>query len=202
MPLDVPSFKSNWQTVRSTDSTGEGDENLQSEFASTNKNCSVAGSFHCLTVHVSFVLKIPPGHIRSNNMNSYNNYFTIAESYGYFWGKYRPAILKLMISSAEGPQEYKFSAYEVRTANPKGKGGFTFTLKFHKGNAVNDIKLSVIAKDLLRVLQQSKKASELSGSSTYEFALDKHFVLHVIKTDIQHEILEDLPGTVTEHAEG
>jgi len=35
MPLGVPSFKSNWQTVHSTDSTGEGDENLQSEFAST-----------------------------------------------------------------------------------------------------------------------------------------------------------------------
>ena len=107
-----------------------------------------------------------------------------------------------MISSAEGPQQYKFSAHEVRTANPKGKGGFTFTLKFHKGNAVNDIRLSVIAKDLLRVLQQSKKASELSESSTYEFTLDKHFVLHVIKTDIQHEILDNPQGTITENIEG
>ena len=134
-------------------------------------------------------------------MNSYINYFTVAESYGYLWGKYRPAILKLMLSSAEGPQAYKFSAHEVRTANPKGKGGFTFTLKFHKGSAVNDIKLSVIAKDLLRVLQQSKKASELSESSTYEFMLDKHFVLHVTKTDIQPEILDNLQGTVTEQVE-
>ena len=135
-------------------------------------------------------------------MNSYINYFTIAETYGYLWGKYRPAILKLMISSAEGPQQYKFSAHEVRTANPKDKGGFTFTLKFHKGKAVNDIKLSVIAKDLLRVLQQSKKASELSESSMYEFTLDKHFVLHVIKTDIQHEILDNPQGIITEHVEG
>ena len=99
-------------------------------------------------------------------------------------------------------RSFPFGSLFVALSMPKGKGGFTFTLKFHKGNAVNDIKLSVIAKDLLRVLQQSKKASELSGSSTYEFTLDKHFVLHVIKTDIQHEILEDLPGTVTEHAEG
>jgi hypothetical protein len=135
-------------------------------------------------------------------MNSYINYFTIAESYGYLWGKYRPAILKLMISSAEGPQHYKFSAHEVRTANPKGKGGFTFTLKVHKGVAANDIKLSVIAKDLLRVLQQSKKASELSESSMYEFTLDKHFVLHVIKTDIQHEMLDDPQDTNTENVEG
>ena len=135
-------------------------------------------------------------------MNSYINYFTIAESYGYLWGKYRPAILKLMISSAEAPQQYKFSAHEVKTANPKGKGGFTFNLKFHKGNAINDIKLSVIAKDLLRVLQQSKKALELSESSTYEFTLDKHFVLHVIKTDIQNDIPDNLPGIITEHVEG
>jgi hypothetical protein len=135
-------------------------------------------------------------------MNSYINYFTIAESYGYLWGKYRPAILKLMISSAEGPQQYKFSAHEVRTANPKGKGGFTFTLKIHKGNAANDIKSSVIAKDLLRVLQQSKKASELSESSMYEFTLDKHFVLRVIKTDIQPEMLDNPQGTITENVEG
>src|SRR5688572_24656570 len=112
-------------------------------------------------------------------MNSYINYFTIAEAYGYLWGKYRPAILKLMISSMEGPQQYKFSAHEVRTANPKYKGGFTFTLKLHKSKAVNDVRSSLIAKDLLRVLQQSGKASELSQSSIYEFKLDKHFVLHV-----------------------
>ncbi|HET6543417.1 MAG TPA: hypothetical protein VFG46_23185 [Chryseolinea sp.] len=135
-------------------------------------------------------------------MNSYINYFTIAESYGYLWGKYRPAILKLMISSADEPQQYKFSAHEIRRANPKGKGGFTFTLKFHKGNGVNDIKLSLIAKDLLRVLQQSKKASQLSESSMYEFMLDKHFVLHVIKTDIQDEIPDKLPRIITEGIEG
>jgi len=131
-------------------------------------------------------------------MNSYNNDLTIDQTYGFLWGKYRPAILKLMIASAEAPQQYKFSAHEVRTANPKGKGGFTFTLKFHKGNAVSDVKLSVIAKELLRVLQQSKKASELSESSIFEFALDKHFVLHVIKTDIQPEILDNPQDVVTE----
>jgi hypothetical protein len=134
-------------------------------------------------------------------MNSYINYFTIAPSYGFFWGKYRPAILKLMVASAEGPQQYKFSAHEVRTANPKGKSGVTFTLKFHKANAVNDIKLSLIAKDLLRVLQQSKKASELSESSIYDFTLDKQFVLHVIKTDIQHEMPESPEDAIAEQVD-
>ena len=135
-------------------------------------------------------------------MNSYINYFTIAQSYGFFWGKYRPAMLKLMVASAEAPQQYKFSAHEVRTANPKGKGAVTFTLKFHKGNAVNDIRVSLIAKDLLRVLQQSKKASELSESSIYDFTLDKHFVLHVIKTDIQNEMPDNLQDVVSEQVQG
>jgi len=36
----------------------------------------------------------------------------------------------------------------------------------------------------------------------YEFMLDKHFVLHVIKTDIQDEIPDKLPGIITEGIEG
>ena len=118
-------------------------------------------------------------------MSSYINYLTIGGSYGHFWGKYRPAILKLMISSAEAPRQYKFSSHEVRTAGQKEKGGFTFALTVYKGKAVNDIRSSPIAKDLLRVLQQSAKACELSESSLYEFKFDKHFMLHVIKTDVQ-----------------
>jgi hypothetical protein len=102
----------------------------------------------------------------------------------------------------EGPQQYKFSAHEVKTANPKAKGGFAFTLTFHKSKAVNDVRSSLIAKDLLRVLQQSGKASELSDSSIYEFKLDKHFVLHVIKMDIQHEIMDNPQSFITEQIEG
>ena len=132
-------------------------------------------------------------------MSSYTNYFTTAESYGYFWGKYRPVLLKLMISSANGPQQYKFSAHEVRAANPKVKSGFTFTLEIHKSKAVNDIRQSPIAKDLMVVLQQSKKAVELSESCTYEFKLDRHFVLHVTKTDVGQEPPETLQSVVTEH---
>jgi hypothetical protein len=135
-------------------------------------------------------------------MNSYINYFTLDESYGYFWGKYRPVLLKLMISSADGPQQYQFSSHEVRAANQKNKGRVTFVLTIHKSKAVNDIRTSLIAKDLLRVLQQSGKASELSASCTYEFKFDKHFVLHVIKTDIQNELPETPEDIITEHIEG
>jgi len=135
-------------------------------------------------------------------MNSYTNFFTTSESFGYFWAKYRPAVLKLMISSAEGPQQYKFSTHEVRAANPKDKGGFTFTLKIHKGKAINDIRTSPIAKDLMRILQQSRKAAELSESYVYEFKFDRHFVLHVTKTDVQHEQPEKLQSIPTERIEG
>jgi hypothetical protein len=135
-------------------------------------------------------------------MSSYINHFTLDESYGYFWGKYRPVLLKLMISSAEGPQQYKFSSHEVRAANPKGKGRITFDLKIHKGKAVNDIRTSLIAKDPLKVLQQSGKASELSASDMYEFNFDKHFVLHVIKTNLQNELPESIADVVIENNEG
>jgi hypothetical protein len=132
-------------------------------------------------------------------MNSFINYSTMGESYGYFWRKYRPAILKLMIASTEAPQQYKFSAHEVRAASPKEKARFTFSLTIHKTKAVNDIRTSPIAKDLLRVLQESGKASELSESSSYEFKFDKHFVLHVSKT----ELVENIPSIATEqHIEG
>ena len=135
-------------------------------------------------------------------MNSYSNYATVGSTYRYLWEKYRPAILKLMVASAEAPQQYKFSSHEVKTASPKDKGGLAFTLKVHKSKALNDIRKSVIAKDLLQVLQQSAKASELSDSCIYEFTFDKHFVLHVIKTDIQPEIVDKPESIITEQSEG
>jgi hypothetical protein len=135
-------------------------------------------------------------------MSSYINYLTMAHTYGYFWGKYRPALLKLMIASAGGPQQYKFSSHEVRTAAQKDKGALAFTLRIHKSKSVNDIRSSLIAKDLLQVLQQSKKVSELTESSTYEFKFDRHFVLHVTKEGVGQELPEALQSTVTEHIGG
>jgi len=102
-----------------------------------------------------------------------------------------------MISSAEGPQKYKFSTHEVRAASPKDKGALTFTLKVYKGKAVNDIRTSPIAKDLMRVLQQSKKAMELSESSPYEFKLDRYFVLHVTKGEVQNDQVESPQALAT-----
>jgi hypothetical protein len=116
-------------------------------------------------------------------MSNYHPFLGMSQTYTYLWGKYRPVILKLMLSSTEGPQQYELSPHEVKRANPKQKGGYSFTLITHKSRAVNNIRTSTIAKDLLRVLQESKKASELAALSTYEFKLDKHFIFHVTKVD-------------------
>jgi hypothetical protein len=77
------------------------------------------------------------------------DFFSSSRSYSFVWQKYRPAILKLMLDSSESPQQYQFSKHEIKIINPKEQGGYAFTLKVHKGRSVNDIRTSIIAKDLL-----------------------------------------------------
>ena len=101
--------------------------------------------------------------------------------YSPLWNKYRPAILKMMLDAANEPQQYKLSAHEFRALNEKKKGGFVFSLQVSKSKAVNNIKDSVVAQDLLNVLQQSKKAIELTEIDTYQISLDKQFILHINK---------------------
>ena len=124
------------------------------------------------------------------------NYSTLSHVYTNLWSKYRPAILRLMVDSAEGPQKYKFSTHEFKNINPNEKGGHSFTLRVFQGKAVNNIKTSVVAKDLLVILKQSKTAAELTDTSTYEFTLDKQFTLHIkqdepeIETEAETEVVE------------
>lgn len=95
------------------------------------------------------------------------------------WHKYRPALIKLMIDAMNEPQTYKLSAHEFKAMNAKQKGGYSFVLEVSKGKATNDIRDSIIAKELLEILQISKKASELTEESPYQISLDKQFVLHI-----------------------
>lgn len=101
--------------------------------------------------------------------------------YAPVWNKYRPAILKLMLDSADSPQQYKLSAHEFKAMNARQKGGYTFVLQVSKGKAINNIRGSVLAQELLEILQMSKKASELVDVAPYQITLDKQFVLHVSK---------------------
>ena len=100
------------------------------------------------------------------------------------WNKYRPAILQLMVASAEGPQQYKLYGHEFKGLNPKEKGGYSFTLQAHKGRAKNNIRNSIVAQDLLSMLDTSKKASELMDTSIYEFTMDKQFMLRITKLEV------------------
>jgi hypothetical protein len=97
------------------------------------------------------------------------------------WSKYRPAILKMMLDSSDAPQQYKLSGHEFRAMNAKQKGGYNFVLQVSKGRAINNIRDSVIAQELLEILQLSRKASEMIEQAPYEITLDKQFVLHISK---------------------
>ena len=93
-------------------------------------------------------------------------YATSPQTYTYLWSKYRPAVLKLMVDAVDGPQEYKFLDHEFKSVNAKEKGGYAFVLQLYQGKAANSIKTSVVAKDLLIILQQSRRALELSETHT------------------------------------
>lgn len=99
--------------------------------------------------------------------------------YAFIWSKYRPVILQLMSASGNGPQQYKLSAHEFKAMVPREKSGYSFLLEASQGKAVNNIKGSAIAQDLLHVLQQSQRASQLMREDVYALSMDKQFVFHV-----------------------
>ena len=111
----------------------------------------------------------------------YSKFFsnTSSTTYAPVWSKYRPAILQLMVAASEKPQTYKLFKHEFIALNPKEKSGLHFNLTAFQGKALNTVKQHSIGRDLLDVLVNSKKAVELMNTDTYEFALDKQFVLHV-----------------------
>lgn len=111
--------------------------------------------------------------------------------YVLLWNKYKPVLVKLMRDAAEGPQEYQFIPHEFRDLNPKERGGHSFTLEAHKRRAQNNIKMSVVAQDLLEILIKSNTAYELMEEAMFEFTMDKQFKLtvtrHEVETASEHE---------------
>jgi hypothetical protein len=98
--------------------------------------------------------------------------------YASLWNKYRPAILKLMLGSEKDTQQYKLSAHEFKAVNPREKT-YAFSMAVSNGKAVSNIKGSAVARDLLVILQQSQKASQLTREAVYELSMDKQFVFSV-----------------------
>jgi hypothetical protein len=103
------------------------------------------------------------------------------------WNKYRPVILQLMSAAAKEPQQYKLYTHEFKAFSKKDKVSFSFLLQAQHGKALNNIKTSQVAIDLLYVLQQSKTALQLMSEAVYEFSLDKSFVFRINKKEPVNE---------------
>lgn len=123
--------------------------------------------------------------------------------YVLLWNKYKPVLVKLMRDAAESPQEYQFIPHEFRDLNPKERGGHAFTLEAYKRRPQNNIKMSVVAQDLLEILLKSNTAYELLEEAMYEFKMDKHFKLTVTRHEVesateQTEETQDEPAATEE----
>lgn len=99
-------------------------------------------------------------------------------SYSLLWKKYRPVILKMMLDAQTAPQTYQLFAHELKASAPKGKSS-GFTLLVNNSKALNKISTSPIAQDLLSMISQSKKATELMQNTTYEFTLGRDNKLRI-----------------------
>ena len=96
-----------------------------------------------------------------------------------------------MSAATEEPQQYKMYMHEFKASGEKVKSGYSFSLEVAKGKALNNIKTSAVAKDLLTMLQQSKRAQELMSEASYELKMDKQFTLHIIRKELVPEDVED-----------
>lgn len=100
------------------------------------------------------------------------------------WNKYRPVMLQLMSAATTGPQTYQLFVHEFKAAGTRDKS-FTFSLEVENGRTINVTKGSAVARDLIQVLQQSPRASELMAGAIYHFSLDRQFMLHVTRRQEQ-----------------
>ena len=99
------------------------------------------------------------------------------------WSKYRPAILKMMIDSENALQSYQLSNHEFKALGPTSKKDYSFSLRVASGRAVDGLRDSDVAQSLWEVLQISPKASELISGGTFQFTMDRRFLLHIEKVN-------------------
>jgi len=97
-----------------------------------------------------------------------------------------------MSDAATEPQQYKLFSHEFKAVGEKVKKGYTFSLHAANGKAINNIKGSTVAQDLLQVLQQSKTATQLMTEATFELSMDKHFVLQVNRKQTEVAVVEEV----------
>lgn len=96
------------------------------------------------------------------------------------WNKYKPAVIQMMVASQNGPQQYQLYPHEFKVLSMKEKS-YSFTMRAFKGKALNRTHATANSLDLLMVLNDSKKATELMSENEFDFTLDKQYVLHVAR---------------------
>lgn len=103
----------------------------------------------------------------------------LSNLYEGLWQKYRPALISLMKQASEEPQKYQLSKHEFTSIGDRAKAKYSFRLEIKNAKALNTIQSSAIARDLLKVLNQSPTAIALSKDKVYVFRLDTNFILHI-----------------------
>lgn len=110
-----------------------------------------------------------------------NDLESLSTTYRGLWNKYKPAILKMMVDANEEIQSYQLSSHEFQAFNSQKRGPYSFTLQVAHGKVLSGMKDSVVAQGLWEILQLSRKASELISTSSYQFWMDKTFILRIQK---------------------
>jgi len=95
-----------------------------------------------------------------------------------------------MMASDKESQQYKLFKHELNTLNTQDKS-YAFTLEVQQGKAVNNIRNSNIAMDLLDMLIYSPKAVNMMNDHLYIFSLDKKFVLHINRQAYPQPVLTE-----------
>lgn len=87
----------------------------------------------------------------------------------------------MMIKASSEPQTYQLGLHEFTNLSAKPKGGYSFSLQVANRKVVSGLKGSLVAEDLWQLLQTSPKANELMGTFSYQFSMDKDYLLRVEK---------------------
>lgn len=99
------------------------------------------------------------------------------------WRRYKTPIVSLMVKAEVSPQSYTLTRHEFEDMGDRKHAGYSFRLEIRNGVALNNIGGSAVARDLLLVLKESKKANELWSDKTYVFQNDKNFKLNIFSLD-------------------
>lgn len=112
----------------------------------------------------------------------------ITKEFYTIWKKYKPVVLKMMIDSLDGSfQEYQFMKHEFTDVNPKKNASCSFKLQIYKGRNMKLTPTTVIATDLIAMLKQSIKGTELMKDHIFTISLNTSFKLLVSSEGVSSE---------------